>query len=69
MAKIENIMDPLTKGLPRDQVQYTTRRMGLGQKPNRTDWRSQDLCSIRKLVGEVHVCKHTFNVNGFILVY
>ena len=25
----ENIVDPLTKGLPRDQVQYTTRRIGL----------------------------------------
>ena len=25
----ENIADPLTKGLPRDQVQYTARRMGL----------------------------------------
>ena len=25
----ENIADPLTKGLPRDQVQYTTKGMGL----------------------------------------
>ena len=25
----ENITDPLTKGLPRDQVQYTSRRMRL----------------------------------------
>ena len=25
----ENIADPLTKGLPREQIEFTTRRMGL----------------------------------------
>ena len=65
----ENIVDPLTKGLPRDKVQYMARRMGL-KSIIWTFWieiypclLSQDLGSIGKLVGEVHICKHTYVIN------
>ncbi|KAK8639650.1 hypothetical protein V6N13_138022 [Hibiscus sabdariffa] len=50
----DNVADPLTKGLKRDQVEKTTKGMRLKPgkfnvlcegKPNIADWRSQDLGS------------------------
>ena len=59
----DNIADPLTKGLSREQVVVTMRGMGLkpinrlGRKPNLVDRRSQDLGSIGQLARVDHARK------------